>query len=320
MRSMILVLAAAALLLTACSGGDKDGPANGTPAYRATEAPADEADLRAREDDLRRTAIDALQALIDGDAADAYAFFSEDFQDRCPAHEFAFLVTFVSAFLEDADAAEITVNSVRFEGDRAYVTTSVNVAGEEVLSEGDDGSYWTLEDGEWKADTDDPAPCDLDPDAEETATPASGPGSSRSETIPLGDPVRNGDLEVTVLDVDLDAEEAVLAQNDFADPPPAGRRYVLISVRAHHAGAGDETISLSSGDFKLTGSANVLYDGFSDDTSCDFVETISGEMFAGGTVEGDLCFQVPADEGGLILVLDPFFSFEDSARRYLALE
>ena len=96
---------------------------------------------------------------------------------------------------------------------------------------------------------------------------------------------------------------------------------MLITVRVRHAGEGAETLQVSSGDFKITGSRNVLYDNFSDEHSCGFIDDdLSGELFAGGEIEGSVCFQLAEDESDLILVVDPFFSFEDSDRRFIALE
>jgi hypothetical protein len=143
---------------------------------------------------------------------------------------------------------------------------------------------------------------------------------SRQEAVAPGETVRSGDLEAVVVDVDLDAADAVLAMSDFPEPPAAGNRFVLITVRVRHAGEGDETLRASSGDFKITGSKNTLYDGFNEH-SCGFIDgELSEELFAGGEAEGLVCFQVPSDETSLILVLNPFFSFEDGDRRFMALE
>jgi hypothetical protein len=92
-------------------------------------------------------------------------------------------------------------------------------------------------------------------------------------------------------------------------------------VRAEHIGDGEETISVSGSDYKLTGSSNVVYDTFEQETSCGFFTgEISGEMFPGGSVEGDVCFQVPEAESALILIVQPFFSFEDGDRRFIRLQ
>jgi hypothetical protein len=43
-------------------------------------------------------------------------------------------------------------------------------------------------------------------------------------------------------------------------------------------------------------------------------------MFPGGELEGFACFQVPEDDTGLILIVQPFASFDDEDRRFIALE
>jgi hypothetical protein len=94
---------------------------------------------------------------------------------------------------------------------------------------------------------------------------------------------------------------------------------VLIDVRVEHTGEDEETLSVSGSDFELTGSRNLVYDNF--DHDCGFYsDQIDGEMFPGGSLEGSVCFEVPQDETGLILIVAPFFSFDDEDKRYLALE
>jgi hypothetical protein len=144
---------------------------------------------------------------------------------------------------------------------------------------------------------------------------------SRAEAVDLGETVETSDLAVTVVDVNLDAAAQVIGDDEFASTPEAGNRFVLATVRVEHVGAGEESIDVSSSDFKVTGSGNVVYDGFADDSSCGFIDgEVDGELFAGGETEGFVCFQVPSDETDLILIVQPFFSFEDEDRRYLRLE
>jgi hypothetical protein len=97
---------------------------------------------------------------------------------------------------------------------------------------------------------------------------------------------------------------------------------VLVNVRVEHIGSdGDETVSVSESDFGVTGSGNVLHDGFSSESSCSFYNGLQGELFPGGSVEGYVCVRVPREEADLILVVSPPSSFGDSdARRFIRLE
>ncbi len=319
MHRLLLAMAAAALL--AACGGDGGKPRVSDPATR--------------EETLRETVEDAFTAFKEGEVADFYAHFSDDFHDRCSQENFIGVMAIARIFIAalGEDEGSLTIGDIRFEGDdHAFVAATFKTADRDAgivssngSAEEDDFLYrWVLEDGSWKTDVDDPNPCDLssdfDGDENDDSAPPNGPGTSREEAVPPGKTVQASDLEVTLLDADLDATEAALAQNEFNEPPVAGSRYVVMRVRVRHAGAAPDTVQVSTSDFKLTGSRNVLYDGFGD-TSCGFIDgEIGGEMFLGGELEGIVCFQIPQDETHLILVAQPFVSFEDADRRFLALE
>ena len=326
-RALAATLALTAFLALACDSGGSDDAGSGS------------------EDDLRATYEEAVTAFIDADFDAFYGHFSDDFQERCDKQDFDRIMAIAMVFLGDAlDEAEFDIEEVRIDDDgRGYVTASVTgpegLAGD---SEGDLTDFWVYEDGAWKADTNDQEPCDIDgdfngdidngdidtgdidtgdDDEEEHATPeATGPGTSRAEAVPLGESVSAGDLEVTVVSFNPNAEATDLGPG-VSEPPAAGRKYVLVTVRVRHAGEGEETVDVSSSDYKLTGSNNVVYDGFDDLTSCGFVESeLRAELFPGGEAEGQICFEVPEDETDLILIVQPFFSFEDEDRRYLRLD
>jgi hypothetical protein len=305
-------LAAFALLAAVCVACDSDSDAGSA----------------SREEELRDTIDAAFTSFQDGEVDEFYDYFSEDFHDRCSRADFRRVMALASVFISEIEDVTLEVEDVEFEDDEHATANIFIEGGDETFStnEDDDGflDTWVLEDGEWKTDIDEPDPCDLsfdgDEDDDEETPEATGPGTSRQDAVEIGETVRSGDLEVTVTTVNLDAEEEVLAMSEFNDPARAGHRFVLVDLRVRHAGEGSDTISVSSSDFKLTGSANVVYDSFGDG-SCGFFDgDIQGEMFAGGELEGFACFQVPEDESDLILVVQPFASFDDEDRRFIALE
>lgn len=326
-----------AVALAACSGGDDDNDGDATPAAGETPAAtrtaasggSDASDLREHEDELRETVPDAIKAMLAGGGVDAYSYASADFKEKCALDDFIGVIAFVKVFLGDIDEnnVEVTVTDIRYGDDRAFVTAKVMIAGEDFDEdagddEGEFGDFWVYEGGEWKWGTDDEEPCNTDfssgDDAD--ATPATGPGSSRAEPVAFGDSATSGDLRVSVIEADLDAADRLPDVSDFPETPEAGLRVVLVRVRAEHTGSdADETIQVSESDFKLTGSGNVLYDSF--EHGCNFIDDgIDGEMFPGGSTEGWACFEIPAEERDLLLVLDPNFGFDQGERRYLALE
>lgn len=312
-RFVLALLTLVALTVAACSsgGGDSDDPAD-------------------REDDLRETVPAAFKAIFAGDAAEAYGYFSEDFQEQCTLADFTVGIAFAKAFLGELDEEdiEITITDVRFEDDKAFVTMEGTVKGEDLdlASEDPESEYWILEDGEWKLGTTDDGGCEGElsggEDDDDDATPASGPGSSRNEPASVGDSVEVSDLRITLLEVDTDAAAQLEELSEFEQTPTPGRRAVLARIKVEHIGEADsdETIQVFESDFEVTGSSNVIYDGFEEGSSCGFYDdAISGEMFPGGSIEGYFCIQVPEDETDLLLIAAPGFGFDDN-RRFFALE
>src|SRR5205085_2348489 len=104
---------------------------------------------------------------------------------------------------------------------KAFVTAKTSVSGGDFSSDAnDDEGYWVWENAAWKIASDQAQPCEgLGTNASTTSTPApTGPGSSRSNAAPLGSPVRTGDLEVTVLTADLNADASTFGDSSFATP------------------------------------------------------------------------------------------------------
>jgi hypothetical protein len=322
----VILLSLAAAVVVACAGGG-----SGTKATPPPGITTGRTELQKHEAELRAAAKDAITAFLAGDSDAFYASFSSDFHARCPKKDFDKIMAIASVFMGDLSKrnAAIDVTDVSFQEDRATAKIKVDLGDGASMgeSEGELSDFWVLEDGAWKADTEAAEPCDLGngifsgTTPEAPSTPATGPGTSRANAVSLGQSVVTGYLRVTVLEADLDATARLAARDSTTETPAPGNRYVLIRVRAENVGSGEGTVSVSSLDFKLAGSRNVLYDGFGDKTSCGYIEDeIRGELFGGGTTEGYVCFQAPSDERGLILAVSPSLSFGDSDRRYLALE
>ena len=145
-------------------------------------------------------------------------------------------------------------------------------------------------------------------------TPPSGASAatgSRDDPIPIGSAARVGDWSIVVLGVNPDATAAVLTGNQFNAPPQAGRQFFLVRVAASYLGTGSATIASSVG-FEAVGASAVAYSTF--DPSCGVIpdQLPSAEVFEGGTIEGNVCFQVRTEDvDSLVLFVEPFFSFDD---------
>ncbi len=338
-RTLLIALAAITVMFGACSGGNDDDKGSGgdktskpeTPtAIRTRAASSDGGDLSKHEDELRETVPLAYKAIFAGGSVDAYKYASDDFQDKCSLSDFTGVIALVKVFLgtikeEDID---VEVTDVTYADGHANVIVEGSIQGEDFSPTEDDDSlsdFWVYEGGAWKWGTDDEEPCDSSFDggsSTDNATPASGPGSSRAEPAAIGKAVESGKLRITVINVDTDAADKLETLSDFPSTPVPGRRVVLARVKVEYiADDSDETIQIYESDYKITGSANILYDTFGDDTSCGFLEdTLQGEMFPGGSLEGNICFQVPEDETDLLLVAQPSFDFGNNGRRFFELE
>ncbi|MGF1668002.1 MAG: hypothetical protein ACFCVC_17215 [Acidimicrobiia bacterium] len=150
----------------------------------------------------------------------------------------------------------------------------------------------------------------LDPEAE----PVSGSTSPTDlprfglDPVAVGDPVVLGGWQVTVVGVDDDAAEVVLAENQFNDHPVDGYRYVLVELSAQRTAetAGSFTAEIGA---KAVGAARrVAYEGFV--RSCGVIpDPISDrvETPPGSVATGTLCWQVAEEDlSSLVMILAEF--------------
>ena len=155
-----------------------------------------------------------------------------------------------------------------------------------------------------------------------TATPTATP-TPRPPGYSLNNPVEAGGIlqgsdgtEISVLATIADARQQIAEENMFNDPPEEGNRFYMIRVEVVYP-SGDESISVQWHDFKLIGDNRLVYDPF--DQTCGAIpDRLDGEIFGGGRIEGNICFEIPEDEGGLVLIHEPGFGSE--SRRFLSLE
>jgi hypothetical protein len=114
---------------------------------------------------------------------------------------------------------------------------------------------------------------------------------------------------VTIVSVNVDATDLVLAENQFNDEPTDGRSFVIWTIEATYTGSesGTAWIDLS---WKLVGSGgNSFGDGFED--TCGVIPDDlfnKGETFAGGVVTGNVCVSAEVEQldGATILVEELF--------------
>ena len=152
------------------------------------------------------------------------------------------------------------------------------------------------------------------------------PGLSVNNPVPAGGTLEGSDgTQIIVLNVVRDAWPLIKAENEnsFWTPkePMEGYRYIMISLQVAYV-SGSDSISVSSSRFSLTDDNRVLLT--QSENSCGgysntVPEELSGEMFVGGKIAGNVCFEIGNEVSDLILIYEPYGSF-GSERRFLRLE
>ena len=154
-----------------------------------------------------------------------------------------------------------------------------------------------------------PSPCKPPPVATATATATATPGlgSTRSNAVPAGMPYLLPEgWEFTVLDFNPDATDLILDESPLNQPPEPGMRFVLVRVRITNVGAASPANHQGGYAPRLVGSLDLAYAQFyaACGTVPDGIRQQPIDVFTGGTVEGNACFQVGEDETGFVLYTD----------------
>ena len=149
-----------------------------------------------------------------------------------------------------------------------------------------------------------------------TAAPAE--VGTRNNPVPIGTSRTIGDWEVSVVSVDLDAADAVAAENQFNDPPAEGHAFVIVGVSAKYVGKESGTFWTDVGGKILGADGNTFSD------RCGVIPedlTDEGETFGGATVTGNLCYSADAAQlEGALLIFEESLSFDDDGRAFFALK
>ena len=127
-------------------------------------------------------------------------------------------------------------------------------------------------------------------------------GKSRENPVPFGEPgITDDGLTLFVTDVIEDAEQTILAENQFNDPAPDGSQFVMVRVRVKNDTS--ETQRYSSSGLKVVGQSNVEYDGYGCGVIPDAFDS-SRNMFEGGELSGNVCFNVESSDVDSLVMYD----------------
>ncbi|MEZ5213102.1 DUF4352 domain-containing protein [Gordonia sp. (in: high G+C Gram-positive bacteria)] len=121
--------------------------------------------------------------------------------------------------------------------------------------------------------------------SEDKATKVDGNGSTQQgDTFKVGDTVKLGDWKVKVNKV----TDPYVPSNEFVTPSP-GNRYVLVDTEVTNDSKKSQTVS-SMMCFDLRDDSNRKHDIT---ITGDETSSLDGEVAPGGTLRGDLAFEVP---------------------------
>ena len=144
---------------------------------------------------------------------------------------------------------------------------------------------------------------------DETTEPAPGDDSSgesggdegtRDNPFPIGTTVVASEFgedtwEITLGAPTLNATDAVLAENQFNDPPQEGFQYAVIPMTVTYVGTESATpwIDIQLEFVSAAGTTHAVYDSFAVGPSPDFTDI--NEMFPGATETGNWTIEIPSD-------------------------
>jgi hypothetical protein len=133
----------------------------------------------------------------------------------------------------------------------------------------------------------------------------------------MGTSVNLGDgWVVTVLSVTPDATSIILQENQFNDRPASGNQFFLARVRADYEGDGSDTFD---GSYRLraVGPSGVGYSTFENSAGVIPDELPGSEVFTGGSIEGNIAWQIKSSDAGSLVMYDSKAS--KTGRLYMAL-
>lgn len=138
--------------------------------------------------------------------------------------------------------------------------------------------------------------------ASTTTVPAPKTGD-RESPIPIGSEATfsNG-WKVKIVGSTPNGTAAIRAANQFNDPPPPGQQFYIVRIAATYVGEGSASPFL---ELKFSGldSRNTAIEEGCGVAPEDF--DVTKEVFAGGTLTGNLCFPVPsANADSLVMYVD----------------
>lgn len=139
----------------------------------------------------------------------------------------------------------------------------------------------------------------VDKDGNQTTAAGGTEIGSRTNPASPGTTLTSGDWQITLNSFESDATQKVLAANSFNQPPAAGKQYALATFTVKYTGEGSKsTFDLSFA--YITAAGNVIRTYDNDAVTPD--PELDGEVYTGGSLTGNVDFEIPKDDTGLVRV------------------
>lgn len=154
--------------------------------------------------------------------------------------------------------------------------------------------------------------------ASSSTAAAPSPGDARTNPVPLGQQAALWDSwTMNVVSYTPDATAVILAASGLNAPPAAGKQFAIVRVRATYTGAGSDTF-VATFRLKAIGSSNVELSELNNPCGVVPDRITAFPVVTGGTVEGNVCYEVTASEASTLVLYDDGI-YRDSDRRWFAL-
>ena len=133
---------------------------------------------------------------------------------------------------------------------------------------------------------------------------------TRSNPLSLGQPlgivINDEHWRLKILSTQPDATAAVLAENQFNDPPAQGHQFFIVTLQVDYvSGTKMESPDLRvTSDLRAVGPSNVVYTSFGSDSRCGVIPdgfTFKNDLMPGGSMTGNECWSVLSSEASSLV-------------------
>lgn len=131
---------------------------------------------------------------------------------------------------------------------------------------------------------------------------AGGAEGSRANPVEMGSTISSSNWDITIDSFDPDATDDVLTANQFNEEPADGNSYALAEVTVTYTGddSGAPWAGISFAYVTEDGNTVSAHDTLAVAPGPDFSDI--GELYEGASDSGNVLFEIPQDDGGLLRV------------------